>query len=116
MKLKFSKEPDVTEALRWVFEGVADIYPWLKLINNKLEDILSNQDELDVRAARIEAANTAVAAAIADLKAQVAAGTVAAALDFTRLDAAVSGEEALEPAPVVAPVVDPAPVVAPTLN
>lgn len=106
MRLEFDREPNVAEALRWLFEGVADLYPRLKSINNKLEDILSNQDELDARTARIEAANVAVAAAIADLKAQVAAGTPAEVLDFSRLDAAVSGEEALEP--VAAPVVDPA--------
>jgi glutathione S-transferase len=103
VRLKFGREPDLPEALCWLFEGVADLYPWLKLINNKLEDVMSNQEELDARAARIEAANVAVDAAIADLKAQVAAGTAAAQLDFTRLDAAVAGEEALEPAPVVAP-------------
>lgn len=107
MKLKFDREPDVTEALRWLFEGVADIYPWLEVINTQLEDILSNQDDLDARSARIEAANVLVLASINDLKAQVAAGTPAEELDFTRLDAAVAGEEALEPAPVVdAPVVD----------
>lgn len=71
---------------------------------------MSNQDDLDARSARIEAANVAVLAGINDLKAQVAAGTPAELLDFSRLDAAVAGEEALEPAPAVdpnAPVVDP---------
>jgi hypothetical protein len=114
VKLKFDDEPNLTEAVRWLFEGVADIYPWLKLIAQQQETILSNQDDLDVRAARIEAANTAVAAAIADLKAQVAAGVPAAALSFDRIDAAISGEEALEPAPVVAPVAPAAPVVDPS--
>lgn len=85
--------------LRWVVEGVGDIFPWLKEINRKLEDILANQDEIDARAARIETANAAILAEVADLKAQVAAGTPAEELDFSRLDAAVGGEEALEPTP-----------------
>ena len=88
------------DGLKWIISGVADIYPWLHFLNRKLDDILTSQEQLDERSARIEAANTVIAQEVADLKAQVAAGTPAPELDFSRLDAAIAGEEASEPAPV----------------
>lgn len=104
MKIIFDNET-LDRKVGWLIEGVWDLYPWLALIVKQQEDILSNQDELDARSARIEAANVVIAQEVADLKAQVAAGTPAEDLDFTRLDAAIAGEEASEPAPV-----EPAPV------
>jgi len=102
----------IEDDLSWLLLGVAGIYPWLSAINTKMEVVLSNQDELDARSARIEASNASIAAEVTELKAQVAAGTPAEALDFSRLDAAIAGEEALEPAPAADPVpapADPAP-------
>lgn len=78
----------------YLLEGVSDIYPWLKYITTKLEDILSNQDEINARVTRISAAVSVIAQEIADLKAQPAAE----ALDFSGLDAAIASVEALEPA------------------
>ena len=103
-----NEEASEGDALAWLLEGVADLYPWLDAINQKLEAVLSNQDELDARAARIEAADSRIEAEIADLKAQVAAGTPAEQLDFSKLDAAVGREEGLAPAVAPPAPVDPA--------
>lgn len=116
MRLEFDREPNVTDALRWLFEGVADIYPWLEVINNKLEDILSNQDDLNTRVARLAAAVSAIATEITALQAQPGAD----ALDWSALDAQLSALEAEEAPVAPAPVVDPTPapvdVVTPPLN
>lgn len=86
-----------------------DLYPTLGLILSKLEDILANQDTINAFVARITAANELIASELVALKAQPGAEV----LDFTGLESAVAGEEALEPA-VTAPPVDVPPVDAAT--
>lgn len=120
--------------MQYVLEGIADMFPLFAQVLTKLEDILSDQDTLNAYVARLVAANerlvaanTAVAAGIADLKTQIANGTPAASLDFTGLDAAVTaeeegatGDEANEPVvatpPVEAAPVEDAPVAAVTAS
>jgi hypothetical protein len=93
------------EMLSWILEGVADIYQRLEVIARKQEDILSNQDSIDADVARFTAAELNVAAEIAALKAQVAAGTPAENLDFTGLDAIATKLESDEtPAASATPV------------
>lgn len=104
MSWRFNNETQEREALEWLVAGVADLYPWLSLIALQQEKILSNQDDLNSRVARLSTAVTAIAAEITALQAQPGADV----LDWSALDAQLSALEA-EEAPVVAPVVDPAP-------
>jgi hypothetical protein len=70
------------------------------------ERIMSDQDQLNTDVAALTAAETGIVNEIAGLKAQIAAGTPAAALDFTALDAVTSRLTADVPAPA-APVAAP---------
>lgn len=117
-KLNFGQYPPSEVFMQYVLEGIADMYPLFARALTMLEDILSDQDTLNADVARLVAvntrlvaANTAVAAGIADLKAQVAAGTPAAALDFSGLESALTdaesgatGDEANEPVAAAPPV------------
>jgi primosomal protein N' len=63
------------------------------------ERIMTDQDRIDADVTALTNAEQAIAAEVADLKAQIAAGTTAAALDFSGLDAIAAKLTADEPAP-----------------
>jgi hypothetical protein len=84
----------------------ADWPEWVVLILDKLGEIMSDQEHLD---ADVKALGDAIAAEVAELKAQITAGTPAAQLDFTALDklavdTAAAATADAPPAPVVPPV------------
>jgi hypothetical protein len=77
-------------------------------LNHKLDELkglaMTQQEQLDAYAGRLDAVRTAVVngtagvrADIADLKAQIAAGTPATELDFTAVEASVAALEASAP-------------------
>lgn len=55
----------------------------------QIGELMSNQENLDARADRLATQFGEVKSEVADLKAQIAAGTPAENLDFTKLDAAI---------------------------
>jgi len=78
-------------------------------LHKQMEKLMSDQTKLDSDVAALTAGLDAVEKEIADLKAQ----PPAAALDFTKLDAAVARLQSDSPAPTPAPAPAPAPGPAP---